>query len=318
MACLDDVARAVTLAVLAYEAIGESRLRTLAQGWLNFVLYMQLEDGRFTNFIVDRSGRRNLDGRTSYPGGPWWTARSLQALATYYRVFGDTQALEAIIRCPIPPQEYPGELKTRALLTLAGTELLKSRISGEVRHQWQTRIQEWCHAMALAADQVGYVPDAPGERRVTLWGYHQLQALASAGVALGNEKYVRVAEHTVTKLVRPVLAGGFYYAYPDEHAGQCAYCVSPLAQGLADLHRATGNAHYQLLALRATDWFAGANDANAVMYDAESGLCLDGLTGTDVSRNCGAESAIEAGLAELVRRRLSRAAGRGSTTEAVR
>jgi hypothetical protein len=49
-------------------------------------------------------------------------------------------------------------------------------------------------------------------------------------------------------------------------------------------------------------WFSGANDAGAVMYDPTSGRCLDGLTGHVVNRDCGAESAIEAGMTEIERR----------------
>ena len=78
-------------------------------------------------------------------------------------------------------------------------------------------------------------------------------------------------------------------------------------QGLAQLYRLTGTARYRTLGLRAAEWFAGANDAGAVMYEATSGRCLDGLTGSQVSRNCGAESAIEAGFAELERRWLTAA-----------
>ncbi len=42
------------------------------------------------------------------------------------------------------------------------------------------------------------------------------------------------------------------------------------------------------------------------MYDAQTGRCLDGITEGQASRNCGAESAIEAGFAELERLRLTR------------
>jgi hypothetical protein len=40
------------------------------------------------------------------------------------------------------------------------------------------------------------------------------------------------------------------------------------------------------------------------MYDPATGRCLDGIVSGQASRNCGAESAIEAGMAELERRRL--------------
>jgi hypothetical protein len=41
---------------------------------LRFVTYMQEPDGRFINCIADATGTKNWQGRTSYAGGPWWTA----------------------------------------------------------------------------------------------------------------------------------------------------------------------------------------------------------------------------------------------------
>jgi hypothetical protein len=302
LACVDDVARAALLATLAYERTGDEAVAHLAQRWLSFVYYMQLEDGRFTNFILDRAGRRNVSGRTSYPGGTWWTVRALWALAAAYRVFGDERALTALSRCPLPSPEYPGELKTRAVLALAGLELLRSDAPPAVRALWRRRVRRWCDKLVDAAGQDSYVPDMAGEPRVGMWGYHQLHALASAAMTLREPRYLTAADRTVWNLVRPVLAGNFYYAYPDDRANQCAYCVSPLVQGLSALYQATGTARYRTLALRAAEWFAGANDAGQIIYDAETGRCWDGLTARAVSRNCGAESAIEAAFAELERR----------------
>jgi hypothetical protein len=308
LACLDDVARAVTLAAQAYEHTGDPHHADLARRWLSFVYYMQHADGRFTNFVLDRRGTRNDAGQTSFPGGPWWTVRALQALATAYRVFGDERALAALTRCPIPDAEHPGEQKTRALLALAGIELLRADVHGSLRALWRRRVRRWCDAMVEAADGLLYVPDERGERRVALWGYHQLQALAAASSMLDEPAYCAAADRTVTHLIQPVLAANFLYEYPDHKADQCAYCVSPMVQGLAELYRVSGQPRYQSLALRSAEWFAGGNDAGAVMYEAESGRCLDGLSGNQVSRNCGAESAIEAGFAELERRTLLRAA----------
>lgn len=304
MACVDDVARAALLATWSYERTGDPYTMMLARRWLRFATYMQLEDGRFTNFVLDRTGRRNYRGATSFPGGPWWTVRALWSLASAFRVFAANSALDALVRCPLPPPESPGELKTRAVLALAGIEVMRSSAPRSVRALWRTRVRHWCDHLVDAASAYPYVPDAPNREEVALWGYHQLHALASAAAALDEPAYLAVAERTVDGLVRPVLAGNFYYSYPNHREHQCAYCVTPLVQGLAQLYRATGAARYRTLALRATEWFAGSNDAGAIMYDPESGRCFDGLTGGRASHNCGAESAIEAGFAELERRAL--------------
>jgi hypothetical protein len=63
------------------------------------------------------------------------------------------------------------------------------------------------------------------------------------------------------------------------------------------------------LALEGASWLDGHNLAGTAMYDARTGCCSDGITGGQASRNCGAESAIEAGFIELARRRLRSNAG---------
>jgi hypothetical protein len=139
---------------------------------------------------------------------------------------------------------------------------------------------------------------------VGLWGYHQFPALAEAGIWLDRPDYLEACAQTVERLVEPTLAVGFLYAFPGVKENQCAYCLTPMMQGLASLYRATGEQRYCELALQTYSWFTGNNDAHSVMYDPQTGRCLDGITGGQASRNCGAESAIEAGLAELERRRL--------------
>lgn len=304
LACVDDVARAVLLASQLAERTGDPHAADVAHRWLTFLPYMQGPDGQFTNFVLDRTGRRNLSGATSYPGGDWWTARALWALASAYRVFGECDMLASIERTPLPIARSSTDLKIVAILALAGLELLRSPAPDTLRTLWRQRVHAWCDTLIAAAASWPYVPDIAGTLPVALWGYHQFHALAEAATFFDDASYLAVAERTVAGLVLPVLDGGFYYRYPDDRAAQCAYCVSPLVQGLASLHRRTGNDEYRALALRAYAWFTGTNDAGAVMYDPATGRCLDGLTGTEVSPNCGAESSIEAGLAELERRAL--------------
>jgi len=303
LACLDDVARAVLLGLGAWEQERQTEGHDLARRWLMFVEYMQGEDGRFTNFILDTHGTRNTSGATSYPGGWWWTCRALWALARSYRVLGDEASLERWLRCPLPAREETGQMaKITAILVLAALELLRAGVPLQTRLRIQAWLEGWCADLLGCMD--GYVRDAPGQEQVGLWGYHQLAALAAAGAWLGDRSYLAACAQTVERVIEPTLATGFLYAFPGVKAGQCAYCVSPLVHGLAELYRATGAARYRTLALEACGWFSGANDAGVPMYDPTSGRCLDGITAGQASRNCGAESAIEAGLAELERRRL--------------
>lgn len=305
ISCVDDVARAAMLGLRAWEQERLEDGRALAQQWLAFVNYMQGEDGRFTNFIVDAAGQRNMGGQTSYPGGLWWTCRALWALGTAYRVLGDEEALQRWLRCPLPDRAVTAShAKVTAVLALAALEILRAGPQQNVRDHVQSLLEGWCADLMGCMD--GYLRDAPGLERVDLWGYHQLPALAAAGGWLKRDEYLRACALTVERVIEPTLEAGFLYAFPNVKEGQCAYCISPMVHGLAELYRVTRDAHYAGLALTAYGWFTGKNDAGVAMYDPVAGRCLDGITGSTASRNCGAESAIEAGLAELERRSLLR------------
>lgn len=303
VACVDDVARAVILGLRAWEQEGNAQGRDLARRWLSFLPYMQGEDGRFTNFILDTAGERNMTGQTSYPGGLWWTCRALWALGAAYRVLGDEASLERWLRCPLPGRaETASYAKTTGILALAALEVLRAQPPRPLRGRFQQMLEGWAADLFGCMD--GYLRDEPGQARVGLWGYHQFPALVEAGVWLERADYLEACTRTVERLVEPTLAAGFLYAFPGVKENQCAYCLSPMMQGLAELYRATGERRYRDLALGTYGWFTGANDAGAVMYNPQTGRCLDGIKDGQVSRNCGAESAIEAGFAELERRRL--------------
>ncbi len=307
VACVDDVARAIILGLRAWEHDHQPQGRNLARRWLSFLPYMQGKDGRFTNFILDTAGTRNLTGPTSHPGGLWWTSRALWALGTAYRVLGDDAALEHWLRCPLPAhQDTASYAKVTGVLTLAALEVLRADPPRRPRRHFQQLLEAW--AANLYACHDNYLRDVPGQARVNLWGYHQLPALVEAAAWLERADYMAACQQTVERLIEPTLAAGFLYAYPGIKDNICAYCVSPMLQGLAALYRATGDLRYRELALSAYGWWTGNNDTATIMYDPQTGRCLDAISNGQVSPNCGAESSIEAGLAELERRRLQRPA----------
>jgi hypothetical protein len=69
---------------------------------------------------------------------------------------------------------------------------------------------------------------------------------------------------------------------------------------------ATHKQQNQQRALECAAWLSGGNPAGASVYMPRSGCCFDGISEDGRSHNCGAESAIEAGLVEMARRRLER------------
>ncbi|MGH2391438.1 MAG: hypothetical protein ACRDIE_24855 [Chloroflexota bacterium] len=295
IACVDDVARAAILALQAYRQLRVPAARELGRTWLGFLTHMQDSDGRFTNFIIDRAGRRNRRGRTSYPGGPWWTARALWALAVGFRVTGDEQYLHMLERAH-PTRTT--NLKVTAIRAMALMEWYECRPTDAL----QRRIFHLCDRLVAAGPD--YFRDRKGRDELYPWGYHQLQAVARAGRVFSRIDYLTACEHTVDNAVKPLIAGGFGEIAPWRQAPRCVYDVSTLMLGLEELYTATGHERYRDLALACVDWLYGANPAGEALYDPRTGRCGDGVTESGVSANCGAESTIEAGFMELARRRL--------------
>src|SRR5205823_12774288 len=64
VACVDDVARALVLWCDLWERTHEPVAREWVDGLLAFCRWMQLDDGRFANFILDWSGALNIYGLT--------------------------------------------------------------------------------------------------------------------------------------------------------------------------------------------------------------------------------------------------------------
>lgn len=73
--------------------------------------------------------------------------------------------------------------------------------------------------------------------------------------------------------------------------------VSSTVAGLDAVAAATGEARYADLAALARAWFDGRNAAAEPIYDRVRGCVFDGIDGTRVNRNSGAESNIEGALA---------------------
>ncbi len=222
--------------------------------------------------------------------------RALWALGRAFRLTGDDEYLARFQACQLPPT---ADGKVNAVLALANLEVYAREPS---RERYDAIMD---HCLRVVGAEQGYFRDQPDSATVQFWGYHQLHAVAETARALDQPDLLKSCRQTVANLVEPDVRARFWYDFPNRDSdGVCAYTVTPIVQGLAAMFRATGAKKYQELALQGDAWFYGRNDARTKMYDPTTGRCRDGITGGVASRNYGAESSIEAGLAELERRDL--------------
>lgn len=334
IACVDDVARAALVYLLYYQRTADPQALGLARATLNFLVYMQAEDGEYYNFVLDRNGTINRDGRTSYKSWSWWAARAQWALATAIPIFRTLDSEyaaqleqaylrgeEALQRAIGPVGAYNDLHGTAvpAWLINNGSDLSALAVLGlasyyQMHPNSRTRQLLTNLANGVAAYRLGDVRNYPfGAFPSTTtstalwhaWGSHQVHALALAGRLLQRPDWIQAAQLAADQFYARLLATDFLnemHPLP-MRSGQIAYGIEVMTSGFWELYRATGDERYARYAGLSNSWFFGNNMAGVAMYDAETGRTFDGLLGPTpfrVNRNAGAESTIEALLALLI------------------
>ncbi len=326
-ACVDDVARAAVVYLRHFELTGSDASRTKAEALLRFVMRMQIEDGRFYNFVwnTDLEINRTHQNSTADEFG-WWAARGVWALGTCARVLKTSnpdfaEACARRVRRTYPHLEERLELYGRttvhggrtypqwllhAVASDATSELVLGLVALRTAYP-DERLDRFVDRFAegIAMMQYGDLSTFPyGAHASWLetwhgWGNSQTQSMAEAGKPASA---VREAEAFYPRL----LVDGWIHSMPlDDPQGtrefeQIAYAVRAVAVGLVRLYEATGDDRFAVMAGLAASWFTGNNAAGAVMYDPKTGRGFDGIVGPQqVNRNAGAESTIEANFTVL-------------------
>jgi hypothetical protein len=288
VACLDDAARAAVLYTAIWQRHHFEWARLAAEGLLSFVVYMQAEDGRFANFILDWNGRKNLSGPTSYLGGWSWGVRGMHALASAAASFGSPEYADRF-RLGLPWLDQPAPyLDQRAVCVLGALDFWQATRSPDLA----ARALAWSEE--IAASRLGpLLPNASGQTTVHLWAHLQETALARAALAFDRPDLARVARDSAEALFVPGVERSF--------AAQrtLPFDVSCAVIGLQAVAEATGEQRYAEQAELARQWFHGRNAANEAMYDRQRGRVYDGIDEGRVNPGSGAESNIEGALALL-------------------
>jgi hypothetical protein len=288
VACVDDAARALVLACDLWRETRIDRLREWADGLLDFILYMQRDDGRFHNFIRDWDGKVNGHGRTSFAGGTFWQARAIRALAKAHLLFRDERVPGPLARGFTWVSEHPAPSDVRCIQVLAAIDLMRAGLTPVLRET----LDAWCDEIASCRNG-DVLLNSEGETEPHLWGHLQEGVLAEAGIILDRPELVDVARRSALAFVIPEIESGF--ARPTV----LPYSVASAVYVTDRLHLATGEAAFATLRDHARAWFDGRNTAGAPVYDRVNGRVHDGIDAGRVNLHSGAESNIVAAQALL-------------------
>ncbi len=332
LACVDDVARIGEYYLHRWDKTRDPSALEKARSALNFLLYMQDEDGLFYNFILP-DGTINKTGITSRKSLSWWTARAVRALAvgyTYFRRLDPNyaqQVHQAIQRSLKALKDYINPrfgqfnslhgFQVPAWLPANATDVSSKLVTGLLEYWRATEdptaeelIFKLCQGIqqSVRGDPSrfpfgGVFPSAHSLSYWHTWGDRSVQALADAGGTFQNLSWIKTSEQIALSLYVRLLASygpiaGFYPAprpFP-----QINYAAEVMTNSFLTLYKVTQKEFYALLAGLSASWFLGNNVTGKPTYDPQTGRGYDGIDGLGkLNFHSGAESTVCALLALL-------------------
>jgi len=294
--CIDDNARALIMALMAYEVDKNQKALKLMPVYLSFIQYMQLEDGNFRNFLsfnrnyLDEVGSEDSFGRTI------WSLGYLINVApnNSYREFGRELfshsvshfknlkyirgRANAIIGISYYLAAHPGdELFVKEINSLAKSLTDAYHANKEGDWHWFEDILTYDNAILPLA----------------LLHHYE---------ATGNTESYNIAMESIAFLNSFSFENGYLNpvgndGWMKKHGKNPIYdqqAIETMAMVLlyAKTYEITKEEKYLDLMHISYEWFLGKNSLHIPLYDFETHGCADGLQFNSVNRNQGAESTL--------------------------
>jgi len=322
IACVDDAARAAVVYLRHYELTKNAESLTKAKELLRFVMRLQAPSGYFYNFIWDNTLRINTVHENSRADElNWWSTRAVWALGTGARVLKTqdpaftASMIEASRRllpaidahlANYPRTELINGLQMPTWLVYrnaadATSELMLGMAQladADPQNDWRGRAVKYGEGVARM--RAGTMTQRPYGAHLSYvegwhaWGNSQMMALSAVGLT-------SQAKAEADVFLPWLLVSGWKKEIPLSPSRpmiefeQIAYGVRTQAIGAAYVFKATGDDTYAVLAGLLASWLTGNNVASTAMYQPLNGYGYDGINSpTNVNRNAGAESTIEA------------------------
>lgn len=294
--CIDDNARALILALLAYDQNKNQKALKLMPVYLSFIQYMQREDGNFRNFLsfnrnyLDEVGSEDAFGRTVWSlgylicKGPNNSYREFgrELFSNSVPHFKNLQYLRAIANTVIGISYYlcahPGD----ELLVTEINQLAKSLTNSYNKN----KDGDWHWFEDILTYDNAILP-------LALLNHYEVT---------GNRESYKIAMESIQFLNGFSFENG--YLNPVGNAGwmkkhgknpiydQQALETMAMVLLYSKTFEITKDDKYLNLMQISYEWFLGKNSLHIPLYDFETHGCADGLQFNSVNRNQGAESTL--------------------------
>ncbi|MGQ9558188.1 MAG: glycosyltransferase [Desulfurispora sp.] len=295
----DDNARALILAVLLYEHTGRRRYLNLAWRYLSFVLYAQKDRGKFRNFMAYNREFLEQEGSEDCFGRCLWALG--YTLASSRTPVSMKHACREMIKKALPAVQelqfargWAYSLIGLGYLESAGTRELINILAGSLLSQYRKqRSPDWQWFEDTLTYSNAVLP----------------RALFSAYQILPEPEILATALESLSFLEKICFEPGFFkpvgcQGWYTRGGRPAPYDEQPLEAGemiLAYLaaYRVSGRKEFLVKASRCLEWYHGNNSCGLSLIDPETCGCYDGITGSGLNLNQGAESIVSYGIARL-------------------
>ena len=294
--CLDDNARALIMALMAYRQKKDSVSLELSPLYLSYINYMQNPNGTFRNFLsfnrnfLDKTGSEDSFGRTIWALGYLMCNAPNDAYFQTGRMmffdalpnFEKLQSIRSIAFTMVGisyylrsnPSDYPV------------TEILRNLSYKLISHYEANSSADWKWFESLLAYDNGILP---------------LALLHSAEI-ISDEKISQTALESMNFLTDVTIRDGYLSIIGNEKWFKKDGKRSMFAQQPVDAmamvlmyqqaFQLTKDKEYLNKLFASFMWFLGENDLRMSLYDFETKGCCDGIEEYGVNRNQGAESTL--------------------------
>lgn len=293
---VDDNARALVFAVRAQILWPSKQLSELQRTLLAFLLLMQDPSGRMHN-LMDFSQKM-----TDKPSVGDHLGRSIWAAGTVMNSTlpaGMKNSARHIFDLALPHSIESTSPRTKAYTILGMAE----RIQSDPKDQnLATNLKDLAHSLLELYNQNNGPDWEWFEGNLTYDNARLSQAMLATYVSLGDTTYLDVAQKSLRFLIKnttisetfvPIGSNGWY----PRGGKRALYDQQPIEAGgmietAALAHNITNSRDYEKPIRQALAWFFGVNTNSAVVYDAATGACCDGVNQRGLNENQGSESTI--------------------------
>ncbi|MBB5436818.1 glycosyltransferase involved in cell wall biosynthesis [Pedobacter sp. AK017] len=303
--CLDDNARALIMAILAYQQNKSKVALELLPVYLSYIQYMQRDDGNFRNFLsftrdyLDEIGSEDSFGRTIWalgylihnaPNNSYREfARELfNKSVPHFKNLGHLRGIgNTMIGLSNYLKAHPGDEHIREQFDLLA-EPLKAAYRENKKGHWHWFEDKMTYDNAILP--------------LALLSYYQTTKDKEAlDIALESMEYLS-QKTLIYGYLNPVGNDGWLYREGNSMALYDQQAIETMAMVLMyfKAYEITHDLTYIKQMYLCYQWFLGENSLHLPLFDHETKGCGDGLQPHGVNRNQGAESTLAYWISHLV------------------